>query len=445
MNKKLTGDRLTKTYFCIFAVSAVLFFVMLAVTDGQSFTHTLFRNSFSTDIFMDFFNSIRDASTKEVYEEGIIYPPLANMFFYLLSLLIDPELAATSFSYRTMLQRDYVCLFLYFVFVILCFLLFSSTVKKQLAENNLNKFSAVFPVLLIFSYPMIYCVQRGNIALLSLVFSMFFVFNRNSEKPFLKELSFILLAVAAGIKLYPAVFGLLLITDKKYKEAARLVAYGLICIILPFFFYDGIESIKDLFQNLNSFSAYSTNKLSPEFVCIDVPALYISALTKIDFSDIYTFLGTIVTSSAILIFIFADKEWQKLWAMVYLIMNYPSTARTYILIFALIPFISFICSKSFRKRDLPYFVAFILLIVVIPPVYYSKAGVMSEYLLSVFDPHVLGFNLNKYIASPNQLLSSFIVSGMTLYMVIDLLVSVGRGEIKLRIFKKIKRFKKNKV
>ena len=145
MNNRLNSKSLLKTYFGIFAVSSVLFFIMLAITDGESFYHTLFRNSVGTDFFMDFFNSIRDASTKDVYKEGIIYPPLANIFFYVLSLMIDPELAATSFSRRTMLQRDYVCLFIYFVFVTLCLLLFSKLLKHKLIirkeKNTLYRYS----------------------------------------------------------------------------------------------------------------------------------------------------------------------------------------------------------------------------------------------------------------------------------------------------------------
>ena len=431
MKNRLNSKNLLKIYFGVFSVSAVIFFIMLILTDGQSFINTLFRNTVGTDFFMDFFNSIRDASTKDVYKEGIIYPPLANMFFYVLSLMIDPDLAATKFSRRTMLQRDYVCLFIYFVFVILCFLLFSSIIKRYFAKHGLDKFSSAFTVLLVFSYPMIYCVQRGNIALLSLVFSMFFIFNRKSENKFIRELSFILLAIAAGIKLYPAAFGLLLLADNKYKDAIRLAVYGIICIILPFFFYDGFESISDLFNNLNEFSDYTLDKLSPEFVCIDVLAMYANTLFGIKFSDAYTFLATVTYLSALLIFIFSDTEWQKIWAIAYAIMNYPSTARTYILIFAIIPFIVFICSNSFRKRDIPYYIAFLLMIILIPPVYYFNIGDMLDLTEGITVLDQLFAFTNDYLASPNQLIAAFIVTAVTLYMFADVLISISRGEIKL--------------
>ncbi len=432
MKNRLSNTKLLLSYYIIFSVSAILFFVMLAVTDGKSFSETIFRSSVGSDFFMDFFNSIRDASTKDVYKQGIIYPPLANIFFYVLSLMIDPELASTTFSYRRLLQDDYVCLFLYFVFVALSLILFVSMIKSYMKNNNLERYSNSLPLLLVFSYPMIYCIQRGNIALLSLVFSMFFVFNRNSENKLIREISLILLAIAAGIKLYPAVFGLLLITDRKFKEAARLIVYGLICFILPFFFYDGIESIRDLIFNLKNFSDYSLEKMSPAFVCVDVLAMYSSTLLKTDYTSVYNFMFTVTYLAAFAVLIFAPKDWQKVWAITYMIMNYSSTGRTYILVLAIIPFIVFIVSEKIRKRDMVYFIGFVLILVVIPPIYYTKLDFIKEWVSSNLIPGsgLAAENL-KFLASPNQMLSAFVVTGMMMYMFVDTLICIATGKIKL--------------
>ena len=112
-------------------------------------------------------------------------------------------------------------------------------------------------------------------------------------------------------------------------------------------------------------------------------------------------------------------------------MNYPSTARTYILVFAIIPFIIFLCSKSFRKRDIPYFISFLLLIVVIPPLYITKISDILDLTEGISGLNQLMHFINDYLASPNQLLSAFIVTGITLYMFADTLISITRGEIQL--------------
>lgn len=432
MKNRLNNTKLLTSYYIIFSVSAILFFVMLAVTDGKSFSETIFRNSVGSDFFMDFFNSIRDASTKDVYKEGIIYPPLANIFFYVLSLMIDPKLASSSFVNRRLLQGDYVCLFLYFVFVVLSLILFVNLIKNQLKKNNLERYSYSLPLLLVFSYPMIYCIQRGNIALLSLVFSMFFVFNRNSENKFIRELSFILLAVAAGIKLYPAAFGLLLITDRKFKESIRLLIYGLICFILPFFFYDGIESIRDLLFNLKNFSDYSLERLSPAFVCVDVLAMYSSMLFKTDYTAVYNFMFTVTYLAAFTVLIFAPKDWQKVWGITYMIMNYSSTGRTYILVLAIIPFIVFVVSEKIQKRDLVYFIGFLLILVVIPPVYYTKIEFLKEWIsANIISGSGLDAENLRILASPNQMLSAFVVTGMMMFMFIDTIICISTGKTEL--------------
>ena len=432
MKNRLTNTKLLTSYYIIFSISAILFFVMLAVTDGKSFSETIFRNSVGSDYFMDFFNSIRDASTRDVYKEGIIYPPLANIFFYVLSLMIDPNLVSSSFSNRRMLQNDYVCLFLYFVFVVLSLILFVNLIKNHLKKNTMERYSYSLPLLLIFSYPMIYCVQRGNIALLTLVFSMYFVFNRNSENKFIKELSLILLAVAAGIKLYPALFGLLLIIDRKFKDCIRLIIYGLLCFVIPFFFYDGIESISDLLNNLKNFSDYSYEKISPAFVCVDVLAMYISMMFKFNYTSVYSFMFTVTYLAAFAVLLFAPKEWQKVWSIVYMVMNYSSTGRTYILVLAIIPFILFVVSEKVQRKDLIYFIGFVLLLVVIPPVYYTKLDDFKEWICSrLISGSGLTVENLKFLASPNQILSAFVVTGMTIYMFFDTIVGIATEKINL--------------
>ena len=247
-------EQMLRTYRIAFIVSCALTFVTMLFTHGESFANTLFSDPYTAygifghDDFMDFFNSIRDASTKEVYKNGIIYPPLANLFFFVLSKMVKPELLTLPFILRKQLAADTTCLALYAVFVFVCMLFFVRMMQKRLDGATQARSAAGFPILLIFSYPMLYCVQRGNILLLAMVLTMFFVFYRNDERKWVRELSYIALAVAAGLKLYPAVFGLLLITDKKYKEAVRLLIYGVLFTFLPFFFYDGFESVRDLIE-----------------------------------------------------------------------------------------------------------------------------------------------------------------------------------------------------
>jgi hypothetical protein len=49
------------------------------------------------------------------------------------------------------------------------------------------------------------------------------------------------IAISAGFKIYPAVFGLFWIVEKRYKEAVRLVIYGVVAFFVPFLFFGGVN------------------------------------------------------------------------------------------------------------------------------------------------------------------------------------------------------------
>ncbi len=418
-------ERLIRTYYIAFAVSGLLTIITMLLTHGESFANTLYSDAYTSigtfghDDFMDFFNSIRDAGTKDVYKNRIIYPPLANMFFYLLSKMIQPELVSINFVLRKQLVRDTTCMTIYSVFVFVCIIFMVKMMQNKLDGAASARMVWFFPILMVFSYPVIYCIQRGNILLLTMVLSMFFVFYRNDERKWVRELSYIALALAAGLKLYPAVFGLLLITDKKYKQAVRLLLSGLAAVILPFFFYDGIESIKDLFENLKNFSDVSTKTVGFNFVTSDVISRILWVTLGVDFLPTKSFLFSANMLGALFMFVILREEWQKVLCLSYLFMNLSSSGRIYILIFMLIPFALFLKKDSFRKRDIFYFVFFVLLLLYLPCVYYP---VFST-------PEKMQEAGDKFWDKPNNLIAAITLQNMMAFQFVDMLVRVSKNEL----------------
>lgn len=412
--RKLTTQRIIRLYFTAFAVSSVVFVLVNMFSAGELFENIIG----SPDYFMDFFNSIRDAGSKDVYAKGVIYPPLGNMVFYFFSKFINPDYVKTDFADRKVLRTDYNSLFVYllfsfFVLVLICYLISKYTVSQGF-ENK----STALPLVIAVSFPILYCFQRGNIALLSFGLSLFFVMYRNSEKKWLKELSFVLLAVAAGLKIYPALFGVLLLVDKKYKDAARLVVYGILAFVLPFFFYDGIESICQLIQNLGAFSTLSDNIVSLGFVSIDFFAFYLEMFFSFDYELVYSVLFVVTYGSAVFVLFMSDEEWEKYWAIAFMIMNYTSLARTYILVMSIIPFVYWLFKKEKRKADLFYFVCFMLIMLIITPVYFNHL----DSILAVVN-NLTGIGIeesgSQFIIKLNKLFAPFVLSGMTVFMFFD--------------------------
>jgi hypothetical protein len=57
-------------------------------------------------------------------------------------------------------------------------------------------------------------------------------YNSNSKK--LQYMSFFALAMAAGIKIVPAIFGVLLIREKRYRDACICAIIGVFVFFVPF-------------------------------------------------------------------------------------------------------------------------------------------------------------------------------------------------------------------
>ena len=65
---------------------------------------------------------------------------------------------------------------------------------------------------------------------------MFALYLKDRSSAASREAALILIAMAAGIKLYPAIIGVIYLREKRFKEAIRLVIYGLIIFLVPFAF-----------------------------------------------------------------------------------------------------------------------------------------------------------------------------------------------------------------
>lgn len=247
-NSALAKRRTTSTdlliLFCsIFIFGIVLCIVLAVASKGSSFRGMLFHNGVYTDWFMDFFNSIRDSAASNVYSErNSIYPPLAVAFFRLLGRMLPYAEVALDPRDNYDMQKSQSCLMIYLFYTLIVVIATYRIVYKKAFDGKYEssydkktrRIAAIFSFLTIFSYPLMYCMERGNIVSLAVAFTAFFVFFRDSESKAIREISYICLALAAGLKLYPAIFGLLLLFDKKYKEAIRLVVYGILAVVIPF-------------------------------------------------------------------------------------------------------------------------------------------------------------------------------------------------------------------
>ena len=302
------------------------------LTEGK-FISAVFAND-PSDTFMDFFNSINGAKYDPYNDNFSNYPALACLI-YKVFLNIIPGSMRTGDGFS--LRNNQMAMIGFLLFLICTLWIMQILIRQKYKANEFSQ-NILFIVLLI-SAPFMFAFERGNIILLCFVFSMFFCFFFDSENKILKELSFLALAIAAAIKIYPAVLGLILIKRKNFKDAFRLAIYGIFVFVLPFFAYEGIHSLKIMIRALQ----YTSNLTEELGYGVNVSLYNIlktcSSILNIHITNIHINIIYILVFG-ILLFVLG-----------------PKTNYYYITIFFSIPFIefmNFLCSTSsnpFEKKN----------------------------------------------------------------------------------------------
>lgn len=360
--------RLTPMQIYCWATVACLAMLLLALLASRG---TLLHRFFFydvTDTGMDFFHSIEYVRGRMPYGQfDTLYPPLANLFFYVLYLLVPKTQSATwTESYISSLnmrgtERDLrlqqATMMLFVVFVIVVVLgIVSMTERLTRSCGGRKKLLAFCAV---FSYGVLYGLERGNILLLCWPLMVFFVLYRNSQNPILRELACLALAVVAGLKLYPAFLGILLLKDKNYIAAIRTVIYGIVCFIFPLFFFN--EGLYGLTLWIRVLFAFSENNVNPwvgngfQNIIQSVGRLIDHFTgTRLAFGN-YAIWGFMMAALLLICAMFMDCEWKCVTSIVLAILMFQSQ-YDYVFCLFLIPLLLFFAQEKNLRRDnvLPY-------------------------------------------------------------------------------------------
>lgn len=237
-------------YGCSLAGSAVSLFLIMK-TDGEALKPFFY---YYKDYCMDFFNHIlyvRDPS--HVYESSVFatFPPLAYILYYVLGKLIPSSALVKLGGWE--LRDNLFGMNLYVAYTVVLAVLFLFLLQSLMRAMGRGEQLGLSLIILL-SAPFIGLYERGNSAFIVLLLLMVFVLLKDSGSAWKREAALWCLAAAAGFKLYPAVFGLLYLQEKRWKEAARLTIYGLFLVFFPFVFFGGFGKIPVLLYNFKFIS-----------------------------------------------------------------------------------------------------------------------------------------------------------------------------------------------
>lgn len=364
-----------QSWFCIisflgFIATMLVFFI----SHGTVFPKLFCGDTFDTG--MDFFHSIEYTRGRSPYELfNTLYPPLANLFFYLLYRLVpfdqsslwantfDDSIAARGTSIDLRVWQPTLMLFIGFIVItaIALVLLVQSILGHSAKSGMIGLF-------MVFSYGTLYSFERGNIVIVAALCSMFFVAYKDSSNAFFKELALIALGAGAGLKVYPAVFGLLLLYEKEYYKAARAILYGLILFIAPVFvFHGGISNLSFALRKIMAYSGgmpelssigYSFDKILNSFVLI-FQYLWDFEISEVSWITFTAWTNKILFLALLFRGFFLCKKWQKILACTLSFLVYQ-TQPIYVLTCMLIPLVFML--KEEKKINKSNFIPFTALV-----------------------------------------------------------------------------------
>lgn len=393
MNKKMFTP--IKYIYILFIVGISVSILSLILSKGVFLENITYTFSY----FADFFDHVRRfyLGLDNVYFEGMhaSFPPLAYCMYYPISCILyknnidNPYSIQTSPSGVLIVSIIIAMLAVGFVFATL----------KLYDESNISK-KKLMSIMLLLSYPFWLAIERGNMSLLVLIILMYAFALKNSEKKFEQELAIFLFAAAFGLKLYPAIFGILYLSEKRYKEAFRLIIYGLLFFFVPFIFFQGTMGLLAFLGNITAVNSGVTGVTITGICGRILTALGMSATLGHQIGKVLSYIYFIIV---IIICLFKSTSWKNIALLTSLMIIFVPASGTYCLIYWTIPFICFMNEmnrkKSYCNMDYLYATLLSLVFIAYPIKALGSSGMLYIFLyiliLIILLDQVLHLNIIK--------------------------------------------------
>jgi hypothetical protein len=352
--KSFLARRSALEYFIYFMASSLAVYIIFYLIRGEGrYTNVFFISC--NDLFMDFFNSVRDAAQgPAVYTvRHVIYPPMANLLYLVCSRFIPSVYADSSFKNRYTWTEHPEAIFFIMLFslmvLIAIFIIIYETVKGGRRRRFLFAFFSVVNI------PILYMVERGNMMLLCFFALLIYFVTYNSKNKLYREIGLIALAFTFSLKLYPVIFGWLLLVDKRFIDGLKCFIYGMLMLFIPSFWFGGPACFYQIYKNITAFSTGHTNAITVISGYSGIPSSLLSVLVYIWF---FICVGAFVASP------FVFKERWKVWMIgVIALMTIPSLTSVYMWSFFLIPIIMLTNGTKLRGKSMFYFIIMAILFV----------------------------------------------------------------------------------
>lgn len=317
-------------------VSLCLFLLMNCITKGDILDTVFFptitdatRTSYNDD-YMDFFNSMICATHENPYiEMHVIYPPLCYMLYSFFGHMIPAEYYKYSNVYIRSRPEG--------MFTFGCYMLISMISLAFFTIQYAKKKQVYSPWLiaaLLLSAPMLFSIQRGNFIIFTVACLTAFLCYKDDESCLKRQFGFFMLAIAANIKMYPAIFGLLLVSEKRWRDCFFCLVYGVALFVLPMLCYGGLSNIPVLFGNIMRTTGNFSIRLGTR---VDLGCLMSFLSAKGILSSLFSLLQgkTLLWGTGLLLLCYAcmDTEWKRMLCLTIICTFIPGFSYMYNLLY----------------------------------------------------------------------------------------------------------------
>ncbi len=347
--------------YTLLSACALLVFGYGYLSEGTSFMALLYDgiSDGRLKVFTDFFDCLRPGFNPYAGgDNGIstIYPPLITLLFAILGKFIPKSELFSSIAARDS-QMGSV---LFVLCIVVTTILFYEVIFKFKKGNKTEK--VFFSLLLLTTYPMIHCVERGNVTILCAICIVVFLFYYRAETYGKRQIALISLAIAVGIKIYPAVLGVLLLREKRYKDTLNCIAYGITLNIVPSLcFTTGLSSV--VYMVINATTMISNNSVIGGKIdlphLIQMPGEMFGV--KYDLTGYLTIISVFILLIAIVVVLFSKMEDWKIYSVIILsLIVLESFSPFYYLLYMIAPLMLFLDSSVESKmKEIVYSVMFV--------------------------------------------------------------------------------------
>lgn len=380
-------------------VAMTLALVGLSIAFSSLYNGTL-RLTWFLEGFSDFVVIMEAALDESPYlAEGASYPPLAIMILYpfayickdVFAMYAAQELNATDLTTKlAMTPQFWVALFLYFAISIFAICLI---ICKKYGFKGVDAFKVCVTV--ITCAPFVFTILRGNTIFFALIFLLLFLLLKDSDSKPLRELSYVCLAIAGCIKIYPLFFGVFLLKEKKLWASVRVAVYFFAIFFFSFFLFErGTLDISSFYGNLGGFMTnelrlIGLNNVSLSGLVYKILYLFVPSLTADDaiFKIASTSLTLILFAVSTFAAIYTKNKFTRSIIASATVILVPSISYFYVLVFMIIPFMEYLDEAELmeQKRARNYFIAFMFLFLaflILPKVYLPHSLVIIAMLIA---------------------------------------------------------------